>query len=436
MSKTIDFGAAIAEQQAKKNGIMDKITELYAANAAPEEIQAQTDKMTEINDMIQSLTNAAKSAGDNAGALSGYDGALHTQSNKGAAEDKGLHVFDSLGEQLAAIANAKKTGRVDDRLTQIQNAAKGAAEGTGADGGFLLQQDFAGLIMESAVEVSPLLNRLDRYTCSSAANSMRWTAVDETDVTTSVFGGIQTYWAAEAAEVAASKAKFRENKLDLEKMMGVSYVTDEMLQDASFLTGFLGNAFKLGAADLLVESVLNGDGSGKPTGILKSPALVEVAKESGQAAGTLLGQNVFNMQTRTLHKNRSKMVWMMHPDLEDALPNLTIGKGSAEQLLWAPEGGMHAFNEQRILSKPVLFEDSCAKRGSKGDIMLIDPTQYILLSKGAARQDWSMHVEFLSDQMCFRFVLRCNGKPKPTAPLKIKNSDKTRSPFVTLAARV
>lgn len=46
-----------------------------------------------------------------------------------------------------------------------------------------------------------------------------------------------------------------------------------------------------------------------------------------------------------------------------------------------------------------------------------------------------MHVEFLTDQMCFRMVLRCNGMPKVTAPITLKNSTRTRSPYVTLAAR-
>ena len=73
--------------------------------------------------------------------------------------------------------------------------------------------------------------------------------------------------------------------------------------------------------------------------------------------------------------------------------------------------------------------------GAKGDIALVDLSQYLLLKKGSAKQDWSMHVEFLTDQMCFRMVLRCNGAPKVNAPLKIKNSTLTRSPFVTLAAR-
>ena len=67
--------------------------------------------------------------------------------------------------------------------------------------------------------------------------------------------------------------------------------------------------------------------------------------------------------------------------------------------------------------------------GTKGDVLLVDPMQYILLTKGTAKQDWSIHVEFLTDQNCFRMVFRCNGAPKVNKALTIKNSSKLRSPF-------
>ena len=92
-------------------------------------------------------------------------------------------------------------------------------------------------------------------------------------------------------------------------------------------------------------------------------------------------------------------------------------------------------DSQRVLNLAELFVDCCSALGSKGDILLVDPYMYILLTKGTAKQDWSIHVEFLTDQNCFRMVFRCNGAPKVSKPLTIKNSTKTRSPFVALADR-
>ena len=201
------------------------------------------------------------------------------------------------------------------------------------------------------------------------------------------------------------------------------------------MTGFIGNAFVLAADRLLTESVISGDGVGKPLGLLNSGAMLTVNKEANQAAGTFLGANAIKMQARCMPRNRDRLVWLMHPDVEEQLPYLAIQSGEAAKFLWNPEGGLGNFDTQRVLNKPVLFEDSCSALGTKGDVMLVDPMQYILLTKGTAKQDWSIHVEFLTDQNCFRMVYRCNGAPKISKPLTIKNSTKTRSAFVTLAGR-
>lgn len=428
----MDFMEKINDLRAEKRNLLAKAEKLAA--------EGRTDEMTEVANKMEDLqrqieANETYAAASKEAAESVYDGVLHTGDGVKAAGDADYKPFATLGEQLKAIVDVSKSKKADDRLLRVNNAVLGLNEGVGADGGFALQTDFAGMILDSALERSEFLNRLDRYTCSSAANSMRWLAVDETDVSTSVFGGVQMYWAAEGHSVQASKPQFREMKMDLEKMMGFAYITDEMASDAAFMTGFLGNAFSLAAERLLVDSTISGDGNGKPLGILNSPALIEVAKESGQAAGTFTGNNVLRMMSRAMPRNRDRLVWLMHPDMEEQLPMLSISNGADSKFLWAPEGGLGNFDSQRVLNKPVLLEDSCSAIGSKGDVILVDPMQYLLLAKGNAKQDWSIHVEFLTDQNCFRMVFRCNGAPKVTAPLTIKNSTKTRSPFVTLAAR-
>lgn len=433
----MDFMEKITELRAKKRTLADQ-AEALAADGKFDELNTITGQMEEINRNIQTLERSLEVSRAGAEPVDGYDGLLHHGQGAGGALDKqrdGAHPFESLGDQLQAIMNVAKTHTADKRLIQVNNAAKGANESTSSDGGYILQEDFAGVILETAVQRSALLNRLDRYTCSSPANSMRWVSVAETNISSSVFGGVQMYWTSEAATVNASKPQFREMKMDLEKMMGIAYATDEMLTDAPFMTGFFGTAFALAAERLLVSSVISGDGTGKPKGLLTSNALITVDAESGQAAGSFVGANAIKMQARAMPKGRERLVWLMHPDVEEQLPYLSIQSGEAAMFLWNPEGGLGNFDTQRVLNKPVLFEDSCSALGTKGDINLIDPYQYILLTKGTAKQDWSIHVEFLTDQSCFRMVFRCNGAPKTDTPLTIKNSAKTRSPFITLADR-
>lgn len=432
----MDFQSKIDELRAKKAELLAK-AEGLAGEGKLEELNGVTDQMDGLNNSIKSLERLMAAQGQDP--KPAYDGALH-KGDGGKPQDRGEgqdRPFASLGEQLKAVYNLRRHGIQDKRLQQVNNAVLGNNEGTGAEGGFAVQTDFAGVILESALERNSLLQRLDRYTVSSGANAMRWVAADESDLSAGVFGGVQMYWAAEGGTVPASHPKLREMKLDLEKMMGFAYCTDEMLEDAAFMSGFFSTAFSLAADELLTGSVIAGDGVGKPLGWLNSPALITVAKETGQEAGTFVGANAVKMLARSMPKGRGRLVWLMHPDLEEQLPGLSITStdGSASKFLWDPEGGIRNFDMQRVVGKPVIFDQNCAAVGSVGDVTLVDPFQYILLSKGTIKQDWSMHVEFLTDQMCFRVVFRCNGTPKVNSPLKIKNSSKARSPFVALAAR-
>ena len=176
-----------------------------------EEAGALADRMAGINAQLQTLEKLLDESRKNAApAGGGYDGVLHAPPAGDGAPNAREQPFASLGEQLRAIYAFRKHHVEDGRLQRVNNAVLGVNEGAGADGGFALQTDFAGMILESAVQQSPLLNRLDRYTCSSPANAMRWVSADETDVSASVFGGVQMYWAAEGAAVAASRPRFKE----------------------------------------------------------------------------------------------------------------------------------------------------------------------------------------------------------------------------------
>lgn len=416
----MDFMKILNELRQSRAAVLER------ANAAAQagnldDLRAANDEMEQINNRIGETERMAQLSQNAAQA------AETTQNS--ANNNAPLHVFNSLGEQLRAVYNACH-GMQDNRLN-VLNEALGGNVAVGADGGFAVQEDFAGQILDSAIAGSEILSRVDTYTVSANSNSARWLSIDETDVSTTAYGGVQTYWASEAATVAATKPQLKELKLDLEKIMGIGYMTSELMDDAPFMTGLYERAFETAARRLLEAGILAGDGVSKALGILHSGALVEVAKETSQAAGTVNAANILNMWQRADSRYRSNMVWLAHPDLESQLPQLVLN----DKNIWMPEGGLSGAMYQTILGRPVVYTDQCAAQGEKGDLLLADLKQYVLLRKGAERRDWSMHVAFLTDQQCFRFVLRCNGAPKVDKPLKIKNSTKTRSPFVALGAR-
>jgi hypothetical protein len=59
----------------------------------------------------------------------------------------------------------------------------------------------------------------------------------------------------------------------------------------------------------------------------------------------------------------------------------------------------------------------------------------MMIDKNGVKQDYSIHVNFLSDEGVFRFVYRCDGQSWWKKPLTPKSGGPTVSPFVILQAR-
>lgn len=340
-------------------------------------------------------------------------------------------LFKNLVEQLKAVKDQAVSGIVDDRLLKINNAAAGMNESFGAEGGFAVQTDFAGLMMETAVTSGNILPLVDRYEISGGSNSVKWVDIDETSVATTVYGGVQVYWAAEAGTVTATKPKLIEKKLELEKLMGIAYSTYELDSDSAFISEYYTRSFTTAIQREIENTILNGNGAGKPLGILKGGSLVTVNKESGQANDTVIYENIVKLYNRSLNKNNS--VWLIHPDVQEQLDFLEypVGTGGVPVYLSSSSIGTLA----SLKGRPIIESDLCAALGDAGDLNFVDLSQYMLITKGGVQADTSMHVQFLTAENCFRFIFRANGMPKKNSALTLKNSANTRSSFVTLQAR-
>lgn len=349
--------------------------------------------------------------------------------------------FRNFGEQLIAIyrASADRSKPIDKRLLHLnkQNrAASGMNTMVDSEGGYAIQTDFAGAIFETAVTEDPILSMCDNYTTSGNSNGVTYVDVDETDISETVFGGVQVYWAEEAETVAASKPKLRANEIRLKKLMGLAYATAEMMSDSTFISQLYSRAFTTAIRRKLTGDVIDGSGVGKPQGILKSGALLSVAKKSGQAASTLVYDNIVKMWHRAIPDQRSSLSWIVHPDVEEQFEFMDFPVGTGGIPVFLTAGSLRSDNGISTLKgRPVFPSDHCSALGTKGDIILANLSDYLLLRKGEVDQQTSLHVRFVYDEMAFKFTYRANGTTKKNTTLKIKNSAMYRSNFITLDTR-
>lgn len=328
----------------------------------------------------------------------------------------------------------------NDFETRIKaNSPSGINESfSAADGGVLVPPDIVRQILMRMYS-NDLLSRCTVFPVSG--NSLKVPAINETSrADGSRFGGVTSYWRREQATVSPSKPSLMTVDLSLDSLMIFMVVTDEMMQDTGgalevYLTQIAASEiqFKLG------DAIVNGDGQGKPLGIMNSPAkVVQAAEAAGNASASGTGfitANATKMFSRLHVSCRPTSIWLYDQSMEPNLWALTIGTAGGSLAVFLPPGGLSSSAYATLIGRPMVATEFQKPIGTEGDIILFDPTQYIVATKGGIQTAVSMHLYFDSNALAFRWIIRMDGKPWWLKPLSPKSGGPTQSCIVTLASR-
>lgn len=346
--------------------------------------------------------------------------------------------WKSFGEMLQCVYKAgvpySDGGHIDNRLLDgFKGSASGANETISSEGGFFVDEQFVSGLLTKTYETAQVASRAWNIPIGPNANRLKMNGIDEKSrANGSRYGGVQAYWSGEAETVTATKPKFRKIELELDKLMALCYATDELLQDSTALEAVISQAFTDEMAFKLDDAMINGTGAGLPLGILQCPALVKVSKEAGQAAATIVHENIQKLYNRMWARSRLNSVWFINQEIEPQLENMAISIGTGGEL--SPYAKEY-MEKGTIKGRPVIPIEQCAALGTIGDIVLADMSQYILIAKGGITPATSVHVRFLYDEQVFRFTYRVNGMPIWNAALTPYKGANTLSPYVALETR-
>ncbi len=360
-------------------------------------------------------------------------------------KQRSLRLAIGFGEQLqkvkeaAIIQSSGAGGVVDPRLFELQRraVAAGSSEAVPADGGFLIAPDFSSEVLMIAHQTGQVFTRTRKLPISQATNILRIPGIDEQSrVDGSRFGGVLMRWENESDALVGSKPKFRIIDLVTKKLTGLYYSTNELLADAAALGAIITMAFGQEMGFKMDDATIRGTGAGEPQGFLNSASLVTVAKESGQAATSLVLANVRKMWARMWPSSRPNSVWLINTDVEAVLYDLVIqGTNSGVYPVYLPPGGISGLPYGTLLGRPVIVIEQADTLGTLGDITLVDLSQMIMVDKGDMQSAVSMHVQFLTDQMTYRWIYRVDLQSQWHTALTPFKGTNTLSPFVALASR-
>lgn len=339
--------------------------------------------------------------------------------------------FHDMAEFAMAVKQATPGGgnmvSVDQRLvgagpTNVQTA-------NGTDDGFMVPPMFRDGIWELVFDMEDIPSWVDGEPTSArevkllADESTPWGA-----------GGIEVRWRSEGTQMTGSKAPPpAPRSVPLEPLYAFVTADEDLLEDAPRLANRLTNKAAIAINWKIGDSIIYGDGVQKPLGWMKSPAKIAVAKKAGQAAKTIIVENVLDMYTRLLTQPGDSPFWMANRDIVPQLVTMTIG----DTPMWTPPvAGLKEAPGGFLLGLPIRWSEHAETLGTEGDLQLLSPKGYYMPKKASGiRFDTSIHLYFDYGLQAFRWTFRLGGQPHLSKPVQPAKGDTSKSHFVTLATR-
>lgn len=353
--------------------------------------------------------------------------------NKAAMGVKLDGQFESLENFFATINH--RADRTEPERRKVLDGIKNAlSSNVPSDGGFLIPEEFRAELLRVALETAIVRPRARVIPMSSARVALPM--LDSTTNVSSVFGGIIAYWTEEAAALVDSSPTFSKVVLDAKKLTLYSDIPNELADDSAIsLEAFLSQAFPEACAWYEDSAFLAGTGVGEPLGGLSSanPSVVATAAEAGQAAATILWENIVNMYARMLPSSLARAVWVVSPNVFPQLATMALSVGTGGSAIWLNNGADGP--PMTILGRPVIVSEKVPGLGAQGDISFVDWSYYLIGDRMAMTGMTSPHYKFGNDVTSYRLIERIDGRPWLQSAIQPKNATATLSPFVQLAAR-
>jgi len=321
-------------------------------------------------------------------------------------------------------------GEVQRDDAELEKFKRVMVEGTGTAGGMSVPDPLAAQWLDESLQNEIIRPRATVWPMTSSTRTVPgWDGKDQSGGL--LYGGFAMEFLAENAEGTAQDGKLRSITFKAHKGAIFCNISNELREDGQGFESQLEMAMKKSISLGLDYHFINGTGAGMPQGILQNPAKIEVAKESGQSADTVIFENAVNMFARMYPAGRSKAVWLAN---ETTIPQLltmsiAIGTGGSRVEVFKESNGQFT-----LLGRPLIFTPNLPVLGDAGDLVFVDLSQYAIGLRKDLRLEKSNIPGWTNDLMSYRVIVRVDGMGTWNTYISPRNGD-SLSWCVTLAER-
>lgn len=250
------------------------------------------------------------------------------------------------------------------------------------------------------------------------------------DHTTSVTGGLTVTRRPETTQMSGSRMKTEPISLVAAGQYGLAFVTEELLNDSPLsIASLIERGFQQEFQSETVKERLYGQGSGEFLGVMNSPCLITVARDT---TTTVLYADVVLMLSRLWGATRPGTCWLYSPSVLPKLMQLTLGT-TLYWPMWQPSA--REGEPDRLFGIPAYRTEYCAQLGTTGDIILGQWSEYLEGTYQQMQTAESIHVRFEWNERVYRFYRRNAGAPWWKTVMTPAKQTTTLSPFVCLSTK-
>ncbi len=337
--------------------------------------------------------------------------------------------FSCLGEIFWAMHELKTNNRQDSRLDALRVEVREQQMGTGTTGGFAIPELFKDQLLMAVQQTGIVRSRATIIPAGSPPDGkLTMPSLDQTSGG-NMFGGVTLVHTGEGVTMTETTMKIREVSLEPKEISAYIVATNKLLNNWPAASAVLGNQLRAAMTAQEDYDFLRGSGVNMAQGIINSPAAIAYPRAG---AGAIAFADIYGMLARL--KMGGSPVWLAS---QTVIPQLAAMVDAGSHSVWLGGGGIASASQpapSMLFGFPIVFCDRLPALGTKGDLMLVDLSYYLIKDGSGPFLSWSEHVYFLSNKSVVKLVWNVDGHPWLTEPLILEGTtSSTVSPFVILS---